>query len=150
MPIVSVEINCQKTPVRLAPGEEGIPYAIAVDGILRNTGLGPSIAVYVHFKTVAYQPTHALYLGLIGPNTERKFSTMFRLGPTHQALDWFPWDSLTRYRTIFESEGAIAQRSHSGKASDTVVSKYIPPSPESAAEIAAYLSQNTLPTQVYG
>ncbi len=121
MPIVWVSLNCFRVQT-----SEG--WAIGVEGTLISSGLGPATAVYLHLNLAAYHPPHAIYLGLIGPKQERPFKTMYPLGTMHQGLLWFPYDCVTRYRTIFDTEGAIAQHSHSGKAEHALVVKYIAPS----------------------
>lgn len=149
MPIVWVSLNCSRISVAAPPGVQGTRFAIGVSGKIINSGPGPATAIYLHLKVSAYHPTHAEYLGLLGPNSDRDFSMMFELGPPHQALEWFPWECLTRYRTIFDTEGAIAQHSHSGKAEHGVVSHYIQPSDQSEDEIRTLLATSGLPTQLY-
>ena len=147
MPIVWVRLNCKKLDGVKVPGQPEVQSVIAAEINLVNSGPGPAIAVYLHLRMTAYHPQHALYLGLIGPNTDRTFSTMFDLSSSHQVLEWFPYECVTRYGTIFDTEGAVAQRSHSGKADDAVMLQYFPPSAMSKVEIMDYLLKNGLPTQ---
>lgn len=113
MPIVLVRTNCKR--IIEQPPEQATRMVIGVDVTLINSGLGPAVAVYLHLKMAAYNPQHTIYLGLIGPKQERTAQAVFPLDAPFQTLLWFPYDCVTRYRTIFDSEGAIVQYSHSVK-----------------------------------
>jgi hypothetical protein len=146
MPIVWLTLDCDLTSVVASDPPEA---AIMVTGHVVNSGPGPATSVYLHLKASFYIPRYALYLGLIGPNATRPFKFVLSRGQLNQALEHFPYDCVTAYETIFDTRGAIVQRSPSGRSKDAVVTRYIPPSDESTGEIEEYLSANHFPTQTY-
>lgn len=144
MPIVWVLLDCENAHIAgTNPQERGI----VVEGQVINSGPGPAISIYLHLKASSYIPQYAIYLGLVGPNMARPFKFVFSLGETHQALRAFPYDCVTRYTSIFDTEGAIVQHSYSGLSKHAVVARYIAPSRESVKEIKDYLTNNGFPTQ---
>lgn len=146
MPIVWVELQCKRVAKHIEVGKYEI--AIGVGGTAYNTGSGPTTSVYLHLKASSYRHPWAIYLGLVGPNAKRDFSFEYPLGTNAQALDYFPYDCVTRFTTIFGTEGAVFQHSYSGKSQDAVVSRYILPSTQSAQQIQKLLSDEGYPTQL--
>lgn len=144
MPIVSVSLSCETATV-----QSGITTArgIVIVGTIANFGLGPATAVYLHFKSSQFTPSHVIYAGLVGPNTNKPFEKAYQTDDTG-AGEHRPYNCVTRYRTIFDTWGAIVQTSPSGEARHAVVLEYIAPSADSLVEIEKYLTDNGFPTQL--
>lgn len=140
MPLVSLQFDCTMET-------EGPRKWIHLRGDVINVGPGPATAVYLHLSTMAYVPQYAIYLGLIGANSRKELNLKYETTTT-QYVAAIPYKCVTRHRTIFDTEGAIAQDSHSGLGRDIKVSKYFQPSDSSKAEIDEYLRNEGLSTTI--
>jgi hypothetical protein len=133
MPIVYLEAECCMQP-RLG----GI--YIVFQGEVRNVGGGPSTGINILLKPSGYVERIA-YQGLIGPNERRPFKIEWRLTGPVPVQDVLPYDSITRFRSIFETEGAIHQKSSSGLAKNAIVQDYISPTdPDSPKRLAQMIT----------
>lgn len=141
MPIVWVLMDCTRT---IRPDNS---HEVNIKGKVLNAGPGPAVNIFLHFSAHTYQPQYAIYLGLIGPNSERPFDFHFKIEDQRNVIEDLPYDCLTRYETLFGTWGAIVQRSYSGRMIHQAVTKYFAPSNTSEKDIASYLARSSLPAQ---
>jgi hypothetical protein len=128
MPLVQVEGTCLLS--REARGNY-----IRFQGEIVNIGPGPSIGINLLLRPSAVTGRW-FYLGVIAGNERRPLNVEWLLpsGPV-QDTSRLPYDSLTRFRTVFETEGLVHQRSHSGEAKDALTMDFIIPSGNVARDL---------------
>lgn len=138
MPLVWVKIDCQIRP-------RSVEWFFDINGTVLNSGPGLATAVYLHLKTGSFTPPESIYLGIIAANSEEAFERSYSLGNARQPNRLVPYDCVTKYTTIFDTLGAIAQNSHTGGSPAAVVTRYFPPQLRTAQEIRLYLDANGFP-----
>lgn len=126
MPIVFLEAGCI-----MRSGSDGT--WIVFEGTIRNVGGGPSTGINILFKPFGFVE-RVSYQGLIGPNEGRPFRVEWKLTGPVPFQETLPYDTVTRFRTIFETEGAIHQKSFSGMARNAIVQAYISPTDQDTAK----------------
>lgn len=140
MPIVFVNFDCT---ARTAANKRWIQ----LKGEVRNIGPGPATEIYLHLRAATYVPEYAIYLGVIGANSQQPVELEYEMMSSNY-IESIPFDCVTRYSTIFETEGAVVQHSHSGLKRDIKVAKYFPPITTSKTKIATYLATQGFPTRI--
>ena len=139
-PLVFVNADCN-----LATTGTG-KYSIIFKGKLENVGHGPSsgVNIYVHPEGLLGR---WFYVGLIGPTAFREFSVEWVVFGIIPLTPQMPYKCLTRFATVFGTEGAVAQSSHSGYSGDAVVIENIAPSADRTAlrELLSELFSAELP-----
>jgi hypothetical protein len=95
-------------------------------GKVVNIGPGPSVSVNALLKPSTWG-SRWVYLGLIAANTQKDFAFSFQLDPM-PFDEFFPYHCLTRFRSVFDTEGFVHQESHSGEQKDIVVRECFVPS----------------------
>lgn len=130
MPILTFRANC-----RMGPGADGNVHLV-IDGEVKNVGPGPALSVYLYIKPVQYVPKR-IFLGLISGNSSLTLSNrIVKYGPGDlMGLNSAPFDSLLRYQTIFGTQGAMWETSHSGLVDDVTIGRHIIPSPDNEAQV---------------
>lgn len=137
MPLVFAEGGC-----RLDRVQEG--FQITFHGTLRNIGAGPSSSVNMLLRPIGFVG-RTKYLGVLGAGQVTNFTVHWVIGDVAPNQKLLPYDSLVRFQTIFGTEGAVYQRSHSGQAEDALALDLVLPDEPRAAEHIKELIQTHFP-----
>lgn len=126
MPLVFAEGGC-----KLDRLQEG--FQITFNGTLRNIGAGPSPGVNMLLRPEGFVG-RTKYLGVLGAGQQNHFIFRWTISDVATPQKLLPYHSLVRFQTIFGTEGAVHQHSHSGNAEDALVVDLVLPDEGRAAQ----------------